>query len=194
LATSIITLRDNMAGTWCESWRAASFRGATFYVDTAVRESGRRIVTHQFPKRNIPYAEDLGRRAREFTVRGYLIVYPRNIAQDDRKKRNYLPQRDFLIDMLEMEGPAILQLPLLGAMNVAVVRYRVTEEDKLGGYCTFDMTFVEYGQAPAEGTRDGSAAVTSSAAQLEAATTTGVENKIKTPSPVPPVPTDALTS
>ncbi|MCA1457709.1 DNA circularization N-terminal domain-containing protein [Bradyrhizobium sp. BRP22] len=36
----------------------------------------RRIVEHEFPKKELPYAEDMGRSAREFTVRGYCNVYP----------------------------------------------------------------------------------------------------------------------
>ena len=57
----------------------ARFRNARFHVDSAVRESGRRIVPHEYPKKDVPYAEDMGRRAREFTIRGYIIVYPRNV-------------------------------------------------------------------------------------------------------------------
>jgi hypothetical protein len=33
-------------------------------------------------------------------------------------------------------------------MTVVNPQYRWTEEEKLGGYCTFDMTFVEYGYPP----------------------------------------------
>ena len=54
----------------------ASFNGARFHCEANARESGRRIVEHQFPKKELPYAEDMGRAAREFTVRGYCIVFP----------------------------------------------------------------------------------------------------------------------
>jgi prophage DNA circulation protein len=175
-ASNILALRSGIA--WRSSLRRASFRGAQFHVDTGVRESARRIVNHEFPKRNVPYAEDMGRRAREFTVRGYIIVYPRDTG-DLLQQKNYIPARDSLILALETDGPANLQLPLLGVLNCACTRYRVTEEDKLGGFCTFDMTFTEYGQAPATGTRDSAAGVTYAAANLGNATQTAITDGTK---------------
>jgi prophage DNA circulation protein len=157
------------------------FRNARFHVDTGVRESGRRIVPHEFPKRDVPYAEDMGRRAREFTVRAYIIVYPMERAADAHPlhKRNYIPARDALIAALETEGPAELQLPLLGVLNVACSRYRITEEDKLGGYCVFDMSFVEYGQAPAEGTRQSAAGVYYAVTQINDVTKAAIADGVK---------------
>jgi prophage DNA circulation protein len=164
---------------WRGRWMPAMFRDARFHVDTGVRESGRRLVPHEFPKRDVPYAEDMGRRAREFTVRGYIIVYPRNEGGNVLKQRNYIPARDALIKALEEEGPAELQLPLLGVLKVACARYRITEENKAGGYCVFDMSFVEFGQAPAEGTRQSAAGVTYAATQINEATKSALYNGIR---------------
>jgi prophage DNA circulation protein len=175
-ATTILSLQSGIA--WRSSLRRASFRGARFHVDTGVRESGRRIVNHEFPKRNVPYAEDMGRKAREFTVRGYIIVYPRDTG-DVLQQRNYIPARDSLILALETDGPANLQLPTLGVLNVAVTRYRITEEEKFGGYCVFDMTFTEFGQAPATGTRDSAAGVYYAAQTLGDATQTAITDGTK---------------
>lgn len=163
-ATTILSLKSGIA--WRSSLRRANFRGAQFHVDTGVRESGRRVVQHEFPKRNVPYAEDMGRRGREFTVRGYIIVYPKDTG-DPLQQKNYIPARDSLILALETDGPANLQLPTLGVLNVQCTRYRVTEEEKFGGYCVFDMTFTEFGQAPNSGTRDSAAGVTYAAANLD---------------------------
>jgi prophage DNA circulation protein len=175
-ATTILQLQSGIA--WRSSLRRASFRGARFHVDTGVRESGRRIVNHEFPKREVPYAEDMGRKAREFTVRGYIIVYPRDTG-DLLQQKNYIPARDALILALEEDGPANLQLPTLGILNVACQRYRITEEEKFGGYCVFDMTFTEFGQAPATGTRDSAAGITYAAQSLGDATQTGITSGIK---------------
>jgi prophage DNA circulation protein len=166
---------------WRSRFKRASFRGAEFYVDTAVRESGRRVVEHEFPKRNVPYAEDMGRRKREFTVRGYMIVFPNETLYpfDQLKKKNYIIPRDKLIVALEEDGPADLQLPFLGVLNVMAMRYRITEEDRYGGYCVFDMTFTEFGQAPATGTRDSAAGVAYGAQKFGDATQTGITNQIK---------------
>jgi prophage DNA circulation protein len=165
---------------WRQYLRTAKFRDAVFHVEAGVRESGRRVVPHEFPKRDVPYAEDMGRRAREFTVRGYIIVFPAdNGGNSELQRRNYIPARDKLIKALEEEGPADLQLPLLGILKVACTRYRVTEESRLGGFCVFDMSFFEYGQAPAEGTRQSAAGVYYASNSLGAATTAGVQTQIR---------------
>jgi prophage DNA circulation protein len=139
---------------WRDALMPASYRGAQFHVEAASQENGRRIVMHQFPKRDIPYAEDMGREAFTFTVRAYCIAYPFNTDQR-LYQRDYRISRNALIEQLEQEGMGDLQLPLLPSMKVVVQKYRVTEEQKTGGYCTFDITFAEAGKAlpPFEDTR-----------------------------------------
>lgn len=175
-ATTILTLQSGIA--WRSRLRRASFRSMPFHVDTGVRESGRRVVNHEFPKRNAPYAEDMGRKAREFTVRGYIIVYPRDTG-DPLQKKDYTTARDNLITALETDGPANLQLPTLGVINVMCQRYRITEEERFGGYCVFDMTFTEFGVAPGNGTRDTAAGVQYAAQALGDATQTGITDGTK---------------
>ena len=181
--TQILDLKSGRA--WRERWMPAAFRNARFHVDAGSRESGRRIVSHEFPKRDVPYAEDMGRKAREFSVRGYIVVYPKDASStntqisSELQKKNYIPARDALIKALEEEGPAKLQLPLLGELNVACSRYRVTEENRLGGYCVFDMTFTEFGQAPAEGARQSTAGVEYAAASVGDAAKNTVSSGIK---------------
>jgi prophage DNA circulation protein len=131
---------------WRDEWMPARFRTALFHIESGSKDSGRRLVVHEFPKRDLPYSEDMGRRAIEFTVRGYVIVYPKNNAEADiLYQRDYRKPRDRLIEALEVEGFGELQLPTLPPMQVAVQRYRVTEENRFGGYAVFDMTFVEQG-------------------------------------------------
>jgi prophage DNA circulation protein len=131
------------------AWRAAlmtaSFRGALFHVETSSVENGRRIVVHEFPKKDIPYPEDMGRRARQFTVRGYCITYPVDTSVP-LYSTDYRTARDLLISQLETGGPGMLQLPtIVSPFMVVCQQYRMTEEERLGGYCVFDMSFVEYG-------------------------------------------------
>ena len=154
------------------AWRArmlpASFNGARFHCESNARESGRRIVEHQFPKKDLPYAEDMGRSAREFTVRGYCIVFPFDTG-DGLRTIDYTVVRDSLIAALEAEGPGTLQLPTQPSQQVVCPRYRVNEEERFGGYCTIDMTFQEYGldpllTAPSVAT---AAAVSDNAAEVE---------------------------
>jgi prophage DNA circulation protein len=138
-----------LPSAWRKDLLPAHFDGKLFRVDTGTRESGRRIVTHEFPKKEQPYSEDMGRHAVAFTVRGYCISYPNETpGAASLYLLDYRIARDALQLRLETGGPGVLQLPLLDPMRVVCQRYRLTEEDKLGGYCTFDMQFVEAGVQP----------------------------------------------
>ena len=150
----------NPSAVWRQELMPAYFRTARFHVESNARESGRRIAEHEFPKKDLPYAEDMGRHFYEFTIRGYLIVFPGPTQQalqlrpetwrtsDALFATDYRIPRDALINALETEGPGDLQLPTQLVQNVVCTRYRLTEEEKFGGYCTFDMTFQEYGVDP----------------------------------------------
>lgn len=125
---------------WRQFLQPASFRGAEFHVEEDARASGRRVALHEYPKRNDPYAEDMGRRARRHVVEGYIIMSPRD--------PNYLVARDALIEALETDGPGVLQHPLLGRMSVMCDAYSVHESRTRGGFCVFSMTFIEEGRVP----------------------------------------------
>src|SRR5262249_27536876 len=104
----------------------------------------------EFPKKNVPYSETMGRRARTWAVRGYCITYPTStgISLYDR---DYRKARDELVAALEdYQDPATLQLPTMQPMLVLCPQYRLTEEERAGGYCVFDMHFVEYGMSPSQ--------------------------------------------
>jgi prophage DNA circulation protein len=137
----------DLPAVWRQSLMPASFNGARFHCDTNARESGRRIVEHQFPKKELPYAEDMGRQAREFTLRGYCITFPFD-SGELLYQTDYRKARDALIQQLEQEGPGVLQLPTQPSQVVVCPRFRMTEEERFGGYCVFDMTFQEYGVDP----------------------------------------------
>jgi prophage DNA circulation protein len=128
------------------TWRArllpASFRGAGFHVETNARASGRRIAMHEFPKRDDPYAEDMGRRARRHPVTAYIV-------QSVLNGFDYVPERDALIDALEAEGPGLLILPTLGEYSVVCAGYNVAERRERGGYCEFEIDFLESGDGVA---------------------------------------------
>jgi prophage DNA circulation protein len=124
---------------WRGKFQEASFRGAMFHVETDARMGGRRVALHQYPKRNTPYAEDMGRAANRFVVQGYII---------GRSNENYLTGKDDLIEQLEKDGPGWLRLPLPYQMTdqyVMVMSYTVTEARERGGMCMVQMEFVEYG-------------------------------------------------
>jgi prophage DNA circulation protein len=118
-----------------------------FHVESGNQEGGRRIVTHEFPKKDLPYSEDMGRKATEYSVRGYIIQFVRDTGVD-LYRRDYTIARNALQERLDKGGHGTLQLPMMRPLIVVCSRYRMTEEQKLGGYVTFDMTFVELGAPP----------------------------------------------
>lgn len=112
----------------------ASFRGVTFLVEASERTGGRRVVTHQFPLRDDPFREDLGRDARTFHVDGYVLG-------DD-----YLTQRDALLAALEdVAGPGELVHPYYGVKRAICEKLSVHEAKDEGGIAKFSL---EFGETP----------------------------------------------
>lgn len=110
----------------------ASFRGVPFFVDSEEYSGGRRVIIHEFPLRDDPFGEDLGRLARTFRVDGYVIG-------DD-----YLTQRDALISKLEDEdGTGELVLPGYGVKRAMCPRFSVRTSRTDGGMATFAIDFAE---------------------------------------------------
>jgi prophage DNA circulation protein len=151
-------------------WKAqlvpAMFRGAEFKVDANSRGSGRRAVVHEFPKRDIPYAEDMGRRARRFPITGY-VVGP-----------FYKELRDDLMAALEVEGPGLLILPTLGEHMVQVEQFTVRETRQAGGYAEFEMAFVEAGEAAFTNILDTASLASSAASTLKTQAVTALNNEM----------------
>lgn len=110
----------------------ASFRGVAFFVDDHERGGGRRLVTHEFPFRDDPFIEDMGKKARSFKIDGYVVG-------DD-----YLTQRDALISALEdTEGPGELVHPYLGVKRAICGPFTVRESRTEGRYAAFSIEFQE---------------------------------------------------
>jgi hypothetical protein len=133
---------------WRDTLVPATFNGAPFHCEQHSFESGRRIVEHEFPKRDLPYCEDMGHRAITWEVRGYVIAFPTNIEGQLLYQRDYRNARDALMRELDKGGPFALQVQTLPSLIVYCERYRVTEQEKIGGYAVFDMHFREAGAYP----------------------------------------------
>lgn len=125
---------------WRKKLSPASFRDAIFqfHVDSGGKASGRRIANHEFPKRNTPYSEDMGRKQRKWNVQGYIIISPGNT--------DYIPQRDALVRALEADGPGWLKLPTFDPEFVMCESYSCEETKDKGGYVAFTMSFCERGK------------------------------------------------
>lgn len=111
-----------------------SFRGAGFIAPTDELEFGRRTQVHEFPLRDEPYVEDLGRKARRFQIEVF-------VAGD-----GYMAERDALIAAIDEPGPGLLTHPWYGVLNVTVVEARVRQSSREGGKATFTLSLVEAGE------------------------------------------------
>jgi len=114
----------------------ASFRGIPFLVDVSERGGGRRAVVHEFPLRDDPFVEDLGRRARTFRVDGYVLG------------DEYIAERDALLAALEdVSGPGELVHPSHGVRRAICTGLSTRETIVDGGMAIFSIEFTE---APAQ--------------------------------------------
>lgn len=131
-------------------FQQASFRGVMFHVDVGARASGRRMVAHEYPKRNDPYSEDMGRQARRFNFSGYLVYRPRKSDETNPILYDYVSQRTKLYTALEADDVGVLIHPVFcpgSGMSVICDHYSMSESRERGGYTEFNMSFVEFGQA-----------------------------------------------
>ncbi len=119
--------------TWKDQLKPASFRGVPFAVRDADRSGGRRAVVHEYPQRDEPGVEDLGRKARSFSVNAFFVG-------DD-----CLGRSQALIDACEQEGAGRLVLPWRAPLTAQLTGYRLRESNEEGRYVQVAMEFVEAG-------------------------------------------------
>lgn len=121
--------------SWKDKLQPATFRGVAFGVDGHELTAGRRVQTHEYPQRDKPYAEDLGRATRKISVEAFLVG------------PDYMDARDRLLEAIEKAGPGELVHPWHGRMTVNIDgECRVREHRAEGGYCTATLAFVESGE------------------------------------------------
>ncbi|BAO88912.1 DNA circularization protein [Caballeronia cordobensis] len=137
---------------WKDKLQPASFRGVPFEVESDDGAFGRRTQVHEYPQRDKPYAEDLGRATREINITAFLIG------------ADYIDARDKLLEALETAGPGTLVHPWYGELKVSLKdTARVSHSIAHGGMCTVQLSFVESGDLafPAASTSLGSKALES---------------------------------
>lgn len=98
-----------------DSLQPASFRGVPFAVTTAESRHGRRLAVHEYPKRDKPWAEDMGRSTRPFLISGFLVTDSAVYGGGD-----VIDQYKALAGAAETEGTGTLIHPLLGSLNVSI--------------------------------------------------------------------------
>lgn len=144
---------------WREEWIPASYKGVEFFVENASRASGRRGIEWEFPKRDDPYFEDLGRRAILFNLTGYVLG------------KDYKSRADALENALKGKGPGTLVHPTMRQGRYVCLMFSRHERKMTGGYAEFEMQFAEAG-APmnGRGAEDTAATVSDAATSAQTAT------------------------
>lgn len=147
--------------TWREELRPASFRGVPFHVDSDSMPVGRRTQVHEYPQRNEPLVEDLGRITREIKLAAFVIG------------EDYMRKRDALLNALDKPGAGDLIHPWYGRLTVTATGCSVSHERREGGMARFDLVFVE------EGEKGFPSGVVNTARQLEESSETLLQSAIR---------------
>lgn len=119
---------------WKERWQEASFRGMKFLTDSLSTEVGRRTVVHEYPYRDEPNTEDMGLKARKYTVNAYVL------GDDHDLKRNSL------LKALESKGAGDLIHPEYGLQRVVVDSCTISTNEQQR-ITRFAITFKQAGKA-----------------------------------------------
>lgn len=113
--------------------RTASYKGVRFDVTDAEANAGRRSVLHEYPMRDLPYVEDIGRATRRYALTAI-------VAGTD-----YIARTKRLMEALEAPGGGTLVHPWLGSLKVTPTEIGKAKFDRSLGKATIDLVFVETG-------------------------------------------------
>lgn len=123
-----------MADPLSKALRPASFRGVPFEVEGGDVEAGRRTQLHEYPQRDKPYVEDLGRATRAFSITAFVVGV------------DYIDKANRLLAALEEAGPGTLVHPWLGSMQVTLKDPARIQFDRGLGVARISCSFVEAGE------------------------------------------------
>lgn len=127
--------------SWKDRLLPASFGGVPFKVREQEFAGGRRAAVHEYPLRDRPFVEELGREVRRVQVEGYLLG-------DD-----YALQRDRLQAVFELASPGFprkpgrtLVLPTIDTFLALCRTFRFRESTDEGRIVRFLAEFEEVGE------------------------------------------------
>lgn len=114
--------------------RKASYCGVPFEVKEADVTVGRRVQVFEYPQRDMPFTEDLGRAARRFRV----VAFVTGIDYVDKIKK--------LVEKLETRGSGELIHPWLGRLVVTPERTSTVKYTNRLLYAEISIDFIETGE------------------------------------------------
>lgn len=126
------TCRDWLATLW-----AASYKGVPFYIDRDDENGSRRIVIHEFPKRDDPFLEDLGEGARYFEGTAYTVGDDADTAASA------------MVSVFASQGAGLLVLPTHGPILARCLSFSRERSKDRHGYIGFKVRFCREGAGSA---------------------------------------------
>jgi prophage DNA circulation protein len=126
---------------YSDQLQTASYNGVPFGVENASIVVGRRVALHEYPFRDIPWSEDIGRATRKLQIKGFLISDPLLYRGGD-----VLTQRKALLGAVETKGAGQLIHPSLGQLTVSCLSVAVNERTDKGRYFEVEFTFYDSGE------------------------------------------------
>ena len=145
--------------SWTDKLFPGSFRGVPFLTQGHdLPSAGRRVQTHEYPGGEIPWSEDLGKRAGQWRIQCHVLGPDWDV------------QRDALVAAANRPGPGTLVHPYLGTLQVHCRQCEVTETSDEGRMARLQLLFVESGvnRQPAA-TADTAALLVAGASRAQAA-------------------------
>lgn len=156
-----------MSGTrsnWRASLRPATWRNISFKVLSSEALSGRRVHLHEYPFRDEPWAEDLGRRSRTLAIKGFLVG------------DNAADQLQRFQQAAEERGSGELIHPVRGNKTVTLLTCADSDAWEEGRVIRLALEFVETGERRfPDSLTDGKAEVDGGAKALDDAAGTAGE-------------------
>lgn len=138
-----------------ETLLPASWRGVPFGVLGSSLKGGRRNAVHEYPYRDTPWIEDLGRKGRRITLSGFLVQnditqFPAGLGSVATTIGEILSgpvvlQRQQMVQACEQKGPGTLVHPTLGRLQVSLDDYEVLEQWDDGPYFELRLVFLDPG-------------------------------------------------
>lgn len=158
--------------SWTDEIFPASFNGIPFSVQSHNRSGGQRLAIHEFPYRDRPQVEFMGRKANDLHINAVLVG------------NDYLARRDQLLHELNKKAIGELIHPWLGILRVAVQDFNQDESWDYAGSCRLTLTFIDADAVSAGSVLTvTSDAVTSTAAQLSTTAQTALATTTAPSSP-----------
>ncbi len=115
----------------------AAFKGASFFIVTANKTAGRKIVIYDYPGKDITNSQDLGKLPASFTLNGTVT---------GTTQLDYFTAKKRLETALESPGAGLLLHPFYGPINCVALPYTVVDDTGTLNEAQYTLPFRKVGK------------------------------------------------